>query len=103
MKGFPNQVANLEKLAEGLRCIERLNSERRNARDDGVLGEALVRAGVSGTGHTPVRVEVYLRAQRLKTSDRQSFRTTARGLRELYRLLGLIDQGAAAVSLTPAG
>ncbi|MGQ0815831.1 MAG: hypothetical protein ACT4O1_15480 [Gemmatimonadota bacterium] len=74
-----------------------------NARDDGVLGEAFVRGGVLGTGHTPKPVDQYLREQRAKTLDRQSFRTSARGLRELFRLLGLIDETAGLVVVTSAG
>jgi hypothetical protein len=103
VKGFPNQVADLGKLSEGLRCVVQLIEDGSNPKDDGVLGESLVRAGVIGTGHTPMPVERYLRAQRLKTKDRQSFRTSARGLRELYRLLGLIDDTDERVVVTPAG
>ena len=64
---------------------------RARARDDGVFGEALVRAGVAGTGHTPRDIEQYIREQRAKAASDQSFRTTARGLRELYRLLRFIN------------
>ncbi len=103
MKGFPNQIADLGRLAQGLHCIVQLLDQRQNPRDDGVLGEALVRAGVLGTGHTPVPVERYIREQLTKTPHRQSFRTSARGLRELYRLLGLINDAGAAVAVTPEG
>jgi hypothetical protein len=103
MKGFPNQIADLGKLAQGLRCIVQLIGNARNPKDDGVLGEALVRAGVLRTGHTPIPVDDYLRAQRLKPRSGQSFRTTARGIRELYRLLGLIDDSDAIVIVTSAG
>jgi len=104
MKGFPNQIADLGKLAQGLRCVVQLLDDRKNPRDDGVLGEALVRAGVIGTGHTPMPVEEYIRTQLSKAKSRQSFRTSARGLRELYRLLGLIDDtDAGVVVVTPEG
>src|SRR5205823_3603586 len=39
MKGFPNQIADLGKLAQGMRCILRLLDEGENPKDDGVLGE----------------------------------------------------------------
>src|SRR2546421_6869908 len=103
MKGFPNQIADLGKLAQGLQCIVQVLAEGRNPRDDGVLGEAMVRAGILGTGHTPVPVDEYIREQLTKTEDRQSFRTSARGLRELYRLLGLIDHTGGTVIVTPDG
>lgn len=103
MKGFPNQIADLGKLAQGLRAIVQLLDSGQNPKDDGVLGEALVRAGMLGTGHTPIPVEQYLRAQSSRPHDRQSFRTSARGLRELYRLLGLIIDNGPSLVVTPDG
>jgi hypothetical protein len=104
MKGFPNQVAELSTLTEALKVIASVIGAGRNAKDDGVLGEALIRQGVLGTGHTPIPVDEYLRQQRAKPkkSD-QSYRTRARGLRELFRVLGLIDDSGSSVVLTPAG
>jgi hypothetical protein len=95
MKGFPNQVADLGKLAQGMRAlIERVDAGE-NPRDDGVLGPALVRAGVAGTGHGRVRlpVERYIREQFKKKPSARSFGATARGLRELYELFGFINVG----------
>lgn len=103
MKGFPNQVADLGKLAAGMQTLVHLVDAGENARDDGIFGEALVRAGVAGTGHTPMPVEDYLRQQRTKTPSNQSFRTTARGLRELYRYLGFIDDSGLQVEVTDLG
>ncbi len=103
MKGFPNQIADLEKLAGGMRCIVRLVNEGESARDDGVLGEALVRAGVAGTGHRRLPVVQYLRIQRRKKTSRQSHRATARGLRELFEILGFIEVSGEGVSLTDLG
>ena len=101
MKGFPNQVADLRKLATAMRDIVRLEGE--GARDDGILGEALVRSGVAGTGHSPHPVEEYLRDQRHKKHSDQSFRTTARGLRELFRILGFITELERTVRVTELG
>ncbi len=74
-----------------------------NAKDDGIFGEALVRAGVAGTGHVPMPVDEYLEEQLKKPISNQSFRTTARGLRELYRLLGFIDDSNTEVQVTDLG
>ena len=103
MKGFPNQVADLGKLATGMRCLVQLTDDGADAKDDGVFGEALVRARVAGTGHTPRPVDVYIQQQLTRALDRQSFRTTARGLRELYRILGLIDDSGPQVVVTDLG
>jgi hypothetical protein len=50
----------------------------------------MIRLGVLGTGHKPVPVDEYLAEQKLKRTSDQSFRTRARGLRELFRVLELI-------------
>lgn len=103
MKGFPNQLADLGKLAAGMRALARLVDEGHNAKDDGFFGEELLRTGVAGTGHRPAPVDQYIRQQRAKRPSYQSFRTTARGLRELYRLLGLIDDSGVAIVVTAIG
>src|SRR5262249_23095008 len=105
MKGFPNQVPDLRKLADGLAIIDRLNQEGVNSKSYDILGEALVRGGVLGTGHVKQPVDKYLREQRSKRggSSYQSHQTGARGLREQYRMLGLIDDGGIRVELTEAG
>jgi hypothetical protein len=103
MKGFPNQVADLPKLAAGMRCIAELLDNGADASDDGVFGEALVRSGVIRTGHTPIPIDRYLREQLAKSKDRQSFRATARGLLELYRALGLIRPAGDRIVATSDG
>lgn len=103
MKGFPNQVADLAKLATGMRCISDLLIAGENPRDDGVLGIALVYAGVAGTGHKPLPPKEYIQEQLRKNRSDQSFRTTARGLRELYDLMGLIDRDDDEIRLTDLG
>jgi hypothetical protein len=103
MKGFPNQVADLNKLASGMASLVSVVDSGQNARDDGVLGEALVRTGVAGTGHIPTPVDEYLQEQLEKQASNQSFRTTARGLRELYRLLSFIDDSDIEVQVTDLG
>ncbi len=103
MKGFPNQVPDLRKLADGLAVIRGLNEEGKNSRSYDILGEALVRAQVLGTGHFPQPVEQYLKEQRKKRPSYQSHQTGARGLRELYRILSLIDDTGDRVELTDPG
>jgi len=101
MKGFPNQVSDLETLARALKVLICLKQEAKSPKDDGVFGEALIRRGVLRTGHKPVPVDQYLAEQKAKkrTSD-QSYRTRARGLRELFRVLGLIDDRGIHVGVT---
>jgi hypothetical protein len=103
MKGFPNQVADLGKLATAMQCIVRLVDAGKQAKDDGVLGKELVRAGVAGTGHSPQPVEEYIRTQLHKKPSDQSFRATARGLREFFRILGFINDSGDTVQLTELG
>ncbi len=100
MKGFPNQVPDLGKLATAMQCIVQLGHK---AGDDGVLGKKLVRAGVAGAGHKKMPVGQYIREQLRKPLDRQSFRTTARGLRELFKILKFIDVSAVNVIVTELG
>ncbi len=103
MKGFPNQVADLEKIATAMHVLVQLVDNDADARDDGVFGPELVRAGVAGTGHTPRPIEAYIREQLRKEPSNQSFRTTARGLRELFRLLGFIDDSGGRVQVSNTG
>jgi hypothetical protein len=103
MKGFPNQVADLNKIGVAISTLVELVDGNRDARDDGVFGEALVRAGVAGTGHKPRPIEQYLKEQRRKEPGNQSFRTTARGLRELFRLMSLIEDAGQRVRVTELG
>lgn len=105
MKGFPNQIADFGKLAKGLEVARGLVEAGDNAmpRINAVYGEALVRAGVAGTGHNPMPVEDYLASQDGKPAGNQGHQTAARGLRELYRHLGLIEEHRGTLELTPLG
>jgi hypothetical protein len=102
MKGFPNQVAELPKLATAMRCFVQLEGER--AKDEWALGECLVRCGAAGTGHRRGQpVDEYLRSQRQKRPQSQSPRATARGLRELFKILGFIQVLDDAIRVTDLG
>ncbi|MFH1371738.1 MAG: hypothetical protein ABII09_10705 [Planctomycetota bacterium] len=104
MKGFPNQVSDLETIAGAIRVLGDLNTRGKNPRDDGIFGEELIQQKVLKTGHTDIPIDEYLAQQKTKkrTSD-QSFRTRARGLRELFRILGLIEDSGEQVNITPVG
>lgn len=103
MKGFPNQVSDLGKLAAGMQCVAKLVDAKSNPTDDSILGEELVRAGVAGTGHSPIPIKQYLIKQAKKPLANQSFRASARGLRELFHLLGLININGGSVTITADG
>ncbi len=103
MKGFPNQIANLPKLTAAFKLFVELLNTGQNPRDDEVYGEVLLRAGLLRTGHTPIPLEEYLELQRRKTPSNRSYCTTARGLRELFRILGLIDDAQESITVTPKG
>lgn len=103
MKGFPNQVVDLGKVATAVRVAAELLDSGVNVRSDDSFGEALVRAGVAGRGRPPLPVDAYLAQQRLKPVGGQSFRTTARGIRELLRAMGLSKDTGTVFALTPLG
>ena len=104
MKGFPNQVADLKTLENALQVIFDLSTQGQDPGDDGVYGEALIRRKVLRTSHTPIPIDEYLEQQKAKKrpSD-QSYRTRARGLREIFRILGLIDDAGMGVTITLIG
>ncbi len=103
MKGFPNQFADLTKITRGMQVLADLVRSGDNPKDDGIFGEALVRAGVAGTRHSPMDVEEYITLQRQLPMSSQSFRTTARALRELFRLLGFVDDSTSSVNISVLG
>lgn len=100
LKGFPNQINDLVKLSRALGVATQLTPEE--IRDDGTYGEALVRAEVLA-GRTPRPVEEYLTEQRARPHSQQSHRTSARGLRELFRLMALMEEDEQRAWLTPLG
>jgi hypothetical protein len=103
MKGFPNQISDLEKLTRALHVAAELLKNGKNVRSDEVFGEALVRSGVAGTGHKAMPIDDYLTEQKKKPASNRSFQTTARLLRELFRVLDLVRDNGNQLYLTPAG
>jgi hypothetical protein len=90
-------------LASALKVLIDIQEAGKNPKDDGVFGEALIRQGVLNTGHKPVPVDEYLAEQKIKRKSDQSFRTCARGLRELFRVLNLIEDSGDKPVVTRAG
>ncbi|TET34439.1 MAG: hypothetical protein E3J72_14270 [Planctomycetota bacterium] len=103
MKGFPNQISDLKKLALAMRVIGDLLKVNKNPYDDGIFGEALVRQKVISAGRTPMPIEEYIAKQKEKRIQDQSFRATARGLREFFRILKLVDDRDEKVKVTLLG
>ena len=82
-----------------------LESNQQSLRDDAILGEALVRAGVLGTGHNPQPVEQYLSRYKVEPASKRPYQTSARGLREFFRYAGCLveEQDLDDAWLTPLG
>jgi hypothetical protein len=100
VKGFPNQLAKLSKLTSALAVARDLIAKGQNVRNDEVYGNALVRRGVIGPRDKTISVAEYLKTQREKARSGQSHQTTARGLRELFEILGLIADEGEQITLT---
>ncbi len=89
MKGFPNQIADMHKLTLALVVIaDRLAQSL--PIDDGALGEALLWARVIRPQNETQPVDDYLRSMQRRRLSNQSHRTAARGLKEFFRLAGVI-------------
>ncbi len=82
-----------------------LEQQNENLRDDAVLGEALVRARVIGTGHLEQPIETYLQRYASKPPSLRPYHTTARGLREFFRYAGCLveDADTQKAWITPLG
>lgn len=95
MKGFPNQVANLQKLSLALKVSNDILKSKKPSDyfDDDKFGEALVLANIIKSKDRRQSQEEYLKTQRAKSNKSdQGHRTLARGLRELYRIVDLVDE-----------
>jgi hypothetical protein len=105
VKGFPNQVTDLQKLAKAMETLVELVDAGKDAKSYTEYGIALVRAGVLNTGHGRAKkpVDQYIAEQLSKKPNRQSIQTTPRGLRELFRWMRLIDDSGATMVVTELG
>lgn len=94
MKGFPNQVVDLAKLTRAWAIVAKLIVDGKGLADS-TVGEALVRGGIIGPrrskGKAAPGIEEYLAEQKKKSRQNRSHEASARGLTELFGLLGLMD------------
>ncbi len=103
MKGFPNQIADIKKLALAMQVLAGLVDSSEDAKNDDLFGEALLRGRVLNPGRKGLSIDQYLAIQRTKRRSNQSHQMSARGLRELFRLLGFIDDSEPVITITPDG
>jgi hypothetical protein len=105
MKNFPHQAATLERLSSGLAVFAGLAAAEARIQDDGVVGEALARAGVYNFRNSAGRdIESLLTAERQKPASDQGTRTCARDLRRTYELLRFLQRDAVSgLKLTATG
>jgi hypothetical protein len=97
VKNFPHQVNKLKRFAGGLRVFAELRDGGADLADDGVVGDALARAGVYTfrDEYDPANIEELLEEEHAKPASNQGTRTMARELRRTFLLLGLISETAA--------
>ena len=91
MKGFPNQISNVQKLANGLRVLKDLTDAGQVA-DDSSFGEALLWEGVINPGRSGGDVRSYLTQMSLRSPMNQSHRRSARGIKEFFVRTGLAER-----------
>lgn len=90
MKNVPHQINQIPRLTHALSVFRRLIEEERNIDDDGVVGDALARAGVYTFRERDRSIEELLDEEHLKPLGSQGSRTCARDLRRLFQLLGFL-------------
>lgn len=92
MKNFPHQINQLEKLLPSLRIFAELQAEGRSLADDGIVGEALARAGVYAFREKDMALEQRLEIERAKPTSSQGMRTCARDLRRFFSLMDFLQR-----------
>lgn len=96
-------MPDLPKLSRALGVVASMVASGDNPKNNDQFGEALVRAGVIGSRDANQTADAYLAEQRAKPASSQSHRTVARGLRQLFRDLGCMEQNEESAWLTPVG
>lgn len=91
---FPNQINNLLKLRRALHLASSMPAN--HLRDDGIYGEALLNAGVITTRKSRTQLAQL-------PNSRQPHRTSARGLREMFILLGCMNPVGNRVRVAASG
>jgi len=94
MKNFPHQINKLERFAGGIEVFGELIDGGVYLGDDGVVGDALARAGVYTfrEAFDPVNVEEFLDEEHSKPASSQGTRTMARELRRTFLHVGLLRE-----------
>ena len=90
MYNFPHQINDLEKLKRALEVFDTLSTENADVDDDGVVGEAMARAGVYTFRDKTLTVDEALQQEFQKPAGQQGTRTFARDLRRFFVLSGLL-------------
>jgi hypothetical protein len=93
MKNFPHQVTKLSKFREGLAVFSDLAEQGADLSDEGVVGDALARAGVHEFRGQPTDADIedLLATEHSKPSRKQGSRTKARELRRTFEELNLLE------------
>ena len=102
MKGFPNQISNIQKLADGLRVLKDLTDAGQVA-DDSSFGEALLWEGIISPGRSGGDVRSYLSGMSRRAPSNQSHRTSARGVKEFFVRAGLAERTGDALIVSELG
>ena len=102
MKGFPNQISNIQKLSDGLRVLKDLTDAGQVA-DDSSFGEALLWEGIISPGRSGGDVRSYLSGMSLRAPSNQSHRTSARGVKEFFVRAGLAERTGDALIVSDLG
>jgi hypothetical protein len=92
MKNFPHQINQLEKLFPSLRIFADLEAQGQSLADDGIVGEALARAGVYAFREKDMALEDRLAMERAKSTSSQGMRTYARDLRRFFSLMDFLQR-----------
>ena len=89
MKGFPNQIADINKLTTALDVLH-AQIEQGESTDDGSFGRALLLQGVIKPGRSGNDIDAYLERMNSLPPSNQGHRTTARGIKEMFIRAGLV-------------
>lgn len=94
MKNFPHQFSNLDTLTQALEVAGTLIDKQLDYANDGVFGEALVRAGIYSFRSLAGSIEQRLSEEKKKDPGSQGFRTAARDIRRFFLIAGIIHHSA---------
>ncbi|MCY3544082.1 MAG: hypothetical protein OXH22_08575 [Chloroflexi bacterium] len=83
MKGFPNQIADIDKLTTALDVLSAQIAQGEST-DDGSFGRALLFQGVIKPGRSGYDINAYIERMNNLPPSNQSHRTTARGIKEMF-------------------